>query len=69
MRLHPMPLGEVQRRTATLQQPRGERTANLVREVGRVTNTEPATARLVVADFLASPSSASAKLTKPQPGS
>ena len=41
--------------------------ANLVREVGRVTYTDPTTARLVVDDFMAIPSSASAKLTKPQP--
>ena len=55
MRLNPMPLGEVQRRTATLQHPRMERMANLVHEVGRVTYTDPTTARLVVADFLAIP--------------
>ena len=67
MNLHPTALGKVQRRTATLRHPRSEMMANLVHEVGRATYTDPTTARLVVADFRAIPSSTSAKLTKPQP--
>ena len=55
MRLNPMPLGEVQRRTSTLQRPRRETMTNLVCMVGRVTYTDPTTARLVVDDFRAIP--------------
>ena len=50
MSLNSMPLGEVQRRTATLQHPKRERMTNLVREVGQVTYTDPAIARVVVVE-------------------